>query len=114
MTVSPAKFEQQIRWLARRGFQGICPRDWLQWLREGKGLPDKPILLTFDDAYADTAEYALPILKKYGFGAAVFVVTERLGGTNTWDEAEGCGTLHLMTAEQIRYWADAGNRVRRA
>ena len=108
MTVSAEKFEQQIRWLAERGFKGICPRDWLEWLRTGNGLSDKPILLTFDDAYADTAEYALPILKRYGFGAAIFVVTHRLGGTNTWDEAEGCGTLHLMTAEQIRQWAGQG------
>jgi peptidoglycan/xylan/chitin deacetylase (PgdA/CDA1 family)/glycosyltransferase involved in cell wall biosynthesis len=108
LTISAAKFEQQMQWLADRGYTGICPTAWLQWLREGKGLPDKPILITFDDAYADTAEYALPILKKYGFGAAVFVVTERLGGTNTWDESQGSETLQLMTAEQIRNWAGQG------
>ncbi len=105
LTVSPKQFERQIRWLARWGYTGIRPSDWLRWRREGTGLPRKPILITFDDAYAETAEYALPILRRYGFGAAVFVVTERIGGTNTWDEAEGCGTLQLMTAEQIRYWA---------
>jgi peptidoglycan/xylan/chitin deacetylase (PgdA/CDA1 family) len=104
LTVSPQRFERQIRWLARRGFHGISPSNWLQWLRTGNGLPTKPILITFDDAYADVAEYALPILKKYGFSGAVFVVTERLGGTNTWDEVQGCGTLNLMTAEQIRHW----------
>ena len=108
LTISPQKFEQQIRWLAQRGFHSICPNDWLQWLRTGNGLPAKPILLTFDDAYADLAEYALPILRKHGFSGAVFVVTERLGGTNTWDEARGSGTLHLMTAEQIRYWDGQG------
>jgi peptidoglycan/xylan/chitin deacetylase (PgdA/CDA1 family)/glycosyltransferase involved in cell wall biosynthesis len=108
LTVSPQKFERQIRWLAQRGFHGISPSDWLQWLRTGKGLPTKPILLTFDDAYADLAENGLPILRKYGFSGAVFVVTERLGGTNTWDEVQGCGTLNLMTAEQIRYWDGQG------
>jgi peptidoglycan/xylan/chitin deacetylase (PgdA/CDA1 family)/GT2 family glycosyltransferase len=108
LTVLPKKFERQIRWLARRGYVGIKPADWLEWVRSGKSLPEKPILLTFDDAYADIAEYALPILRKYGFRGAVFVVTERLGATNTWDEAQGCGTLHLMTAEQIRYWTDQG------
>ncbi len=108
LTVSPKQFEGQIRWLARWGYTGIKPSDWLRWRREGTGLPRKPILITFDDAYAETAEYALPILRRYGFGAAVFVVTERIGGTNTWDEAEGCGTLQLMTAEQIRYWAAEG------
>jgi peptidoglycan/xylan/chitin deacetylase (PgdA/CDA1 family) len=108
LTVSPKRFERQIRWLARRDYVGIKPSDWLNWIRSGNSLPAKPILLTFDDAYADTAKYALPILKKYGFGAAVFVVTGRIGGTNTWDEAQGRGTLQLMTAEQIRYWAERG------
>jgi peptidoglycan/xylan/chitin deacetylase (PgdA/CDA1 family)/glycosyltransferase involved in cell wall biosynthesis len=108
MTISPEQFESQMQWLARRGYVGIKPSDWLRWLQSGTGLPDKPILLTFDDAYTDTAQYALPILRKYGFGAAVFVVTARLGGTNTWDEAQGCGRLDLMSAEQIRHWATQG------
>jgi GT2 family glycosyltransferase/peptidoglycan/xylan/chitin deacetylase (PgdA/CDA1 family) len=105
LTVSPERFERQIRWLARSGYTGIKPSDWLNWIRHGTGLPKKPILVTFDDAYADTADYALPILKKYGFNAAVFVVTEQLAGTNTWDEVQGSGTLQLMTAEQVRSWA---------
>jgi peptidoglycan/xylan/chitin deacetylase (PgdA/CDA1 family)/GT2 family glycosyltransferase len=108
LTVSPERFEQQMRWLARKGYVGIKPSDWLKWLREATSLPVKPIMVTFDDAYAETAEYALPILKEYGFSAAVFVVTGRLGQTNTWDEAEGRSTLHLMTADQIRYWAEQG------
>lgn len=108
LTVSPRKFEQQVRWLARRGYQGIRPADWLRWRQEGKGLPDKPVLLTFDDGYADLVEYALPILKRYGFGAAVYIVTGQLGGTNAWDEVRGSGTHRLMTAEQIRYWATQG------
>ena len=108
LTVSPERFERQIRWLARRGYAGIKPSDWLNWIRHGTSLPKKPILVTFDDAYADTADYALPILRKYGFSAAVFVVTERLAATNTWDEVQGCGTLQLMIAEQIRYWAREG------
>ncbi len=108
LTVSPKEFERQMRWLARRGYVGIKPADWLRWQRMGTGLPKKPIIITFDDAYADIAEYALPILRGYGFNAVVFVVTGQLGGTNTWDEAQGCGTLSLMTADQIRYWAGHG------
>jgi peptidoglycan/xylan/chitin deacetylase (PgdA/CDA1 family)/glycosyltransferase involved in cell wall biosynthesis len=108
LTVSPKQFERQIRWLARLGYTSIRPADWVRWQREGLGLPEKPIIITFDDAYSDLAEYALPILRQYGFGATVFVVTERLGGTNTWDEARGSSTLRLMTAEQIQYWAGQG------
>jgi glycosyltransferase involved in cell wall biosynthesis/peptidoglycan/xylan/chitin deacetylase (PgdA/CDA1 family) len=107
-TVSPRRFECQVRWLARHGYSGICPSDWLRWRREGKGLPHKPVLLTFDDGYADLAEFAFPVLRRYGFKAEVFVVTGRLGGTNTWDEAGGYDTLRLLTAEQIRFWANQG------
>jgi peptidoglycan/xylan/chitin deacetylase (PgdA/CDA1 family)/glycosyltransferase involved in cell wall biosynthesis len=108
LTVTPAHFERQVRWLARRGFQGIRPADWLRWRSEGKGLPEKPLLFTFDDGYADLAEYALPVLRRYGFGAAVYIVTGQLGGTNAWDEAQGSAAHRLMTAEQIRYWSERG------
>ena len=107
-TVSPEQFERQIRWLAKKGYSGITPSQWLRWLRDGTALPAKPVLITFDDGFAETAEFALPILRRYGFGAVMFVVTQRLGGNNTWDEAQGSGTLELMTAEQVQYWAGQG------
>jgi peptidoglycan/xylan/chitin deacetylase (PgdA/CDA1 family) len=108
LTVSPEKFERQVRWLARRGFVGIRPSDWLAWLRNGSSPAKKPILLTFDDGYADIADYALPILCHHGFSAAVYIVTGQLGGTNAWDEVQGSGTHRLLTAERIRYWAAQG------
>ena len=108
LTVSPQRFERQVRWLALRGYTGIRSTDWLRWLRDGKGLPEKPVLLTFDDAYAEVAEYALPVLRRHGFSAVVFVVTELVGKTNAWDERQGSGTHLLMTADQIRYWAAQG------
>ena len=101
-------FERQIRWLASRGDKSIQSTDWLAWIRTGKPLPAKPILLTFDDAYADVACYALPVLKRYGFTGLVFVVTSLIGQTNKWDEAAGYPSLAMMTAEQIRYWAQQG------
>ena len=114
LTVSPTRFERHVRWLAWRGYRGICPADWLRWLNEGKGLPDKPVLFTFDDGYADLAEFALPVLRRYGFGAAVFIVTRQLGGTN----ALGRSTRFWNASAHDRR-ADlrvglARNRVRRA
>ena len=108
LTVVPEQFERQIRWLARRGYAGIRPTDWAEWLRTGKGLPDKPVLVTFDDGYADLAEHALPVLRRYRFGAVVFIVTGLVGGTNAWDEARGSAFHQLLTADQIRYWATQG------
>jgi peptidoglycan/xylan/chitin deacetylase (PgdA/CDA1 family) len=108
LTVSSEKFDRQMRWLARWGYVGIRPSDWLRWLREGTGLPEKAVLITFDDGYADLTEHALPVLRRHRFGAVVFVVTGQVGGTNTWDEAQGSATHRLMTADQIRYWATQG------
>ncbi|HZW90774.1 MAG TPA: glycosyltransferase, partial [Myxococcaceae bacterium] len=108
LTVSPERFERQVRWLARHGYVGICPSDWQSW-RLGAGLlPDKPVLLTFDDGYGDLADFALPVLERHGFGAAVFVVTGEIGGTNRWDEERGAGTHRLMNVDQIRDWSARG------
>jgi peptidoglycan/xylan/chitin deacetylase (PgdA/CDA1 family) len=48
------------------------------------------------------------VLRRYGFGAGVFIVTGLVGGTNAWDEARGSATHRLLNAEQIRYWATQG------
>ncbi len=108
LSIPPAGFERQIRWLARRGFESIRPADWLAWLREGKPLPEKPILLTFDDAYADLAQFALPVLQRYGFTGVVFVVTGQIGQTGQWGMLADYPPMKLMDAGQIRHWARQG------
>jgi len=105
LSIAPSLFERQIAWLARHGYTGIRPAQWLAWLQTGAALPKKPVLLTFDDAYADIAEFALPTLRRYGFSASVFIVSAYVGATNTWDELQGYAQLPLMTAAQIREWA---------
>lgn len=108
LTLSPAQFERQIRWLAERGFVGICPSDWLAWVRHGTPLPAHPILITLDDAYADLTTFALPVLRRYGFGAAVYVITGRLGATVRWDGMTRSAAYALMTADDVRHWAGRG------
>lgn len=108
LTISPANFERQVARLAKHGFVGIRPSDWLAWIREGRSLPDRPILITLDDAYADIADFALPVLRRYGFGAAVYVVTSRIGQTIRWDGMTDSAAYSLMNADQIRHWASQG------
>lgn len=109
LTISPKQFEKQVRWLAENGYSAIRPSEWLEWCRSGFGLPTKPVLITFDDAYVGVAEYALPLLQQYNFGAVVFVVSKRVGGVNEWERAIGrLGTDRLMTAEQIMEWSEKG------
>jgi peptidoglycan/xylan/chitin deacetylase (PgdA/CDA1 family)/glycosyltransferase involved in cell wall biosynthesis len=105
LTISPAHFERQVEWLARHGYVGIRPSDWQAWRTKGTPLPEKPVLFTFDDAYADIARYALPILHRHGFGAAVFVVTGQIGGTNAWDAGHVPGQHPLLSRGEIQKWA---------
>jgi len=102
------RFEAQVGWLARQGYVGIAPSDWLAWVRTGAALPQRPVLITFEGAYAEVAECALPVLRRHGFRAAVHVVTGRIGGESQWDRESGLTPRRLMTADQIRYWAGEG------
>ncbi len=108
LTVSTERFEAQMRFLARRGYIGIRPSDWLAWVRNGKPLPEKPMLLTFDDAFEELTDHAFPVLERYGFGGLVFVVTNCVGGTNLWDEPRGFALRRCLTAAQIQDWSVKG------
>jgi peptidoglycan/xylan/chitin deacetylase (PgdA/CDA1 family) len=46
-------------------------------------------MLTFDDGYMDFRTDAWPVLRRYGFPAVVFLVTDEVGGTNRWDHVPG-------------------------
>ena len=108
LTVAPRRFQKQMRWLKRNGYTTICTGDWLAWCLEGKPLPPRPVLLTFDDAYADLMQYAFPVLQEIGFTAIVFVVTGEIGGHNSWDQKNGSAVLRCMSVDQIRHWSAKG------
>ena len=107
VTVRPARFEQQLRWLHRRDLRGTSVCELLAARRDGadRGL----VGLTFDDGYADFCEYVLPALARFGFTATVFVLADLLGGANIWDEAGP--RKALMTAEEIRHAAERGMEI---
>jgi peptidoglycan/xylan/chitin deacetylase (PgdA/CDA1 family) len=108
LTIAPEQFTRQMDWLARHGYQSITPEDWLQWVRNGKRLPQKPVMITFDDGYADLAEHAFPVLEKHGFRSIVFLVTGCIGGTNRWDSQISTHSHRLLEAGQIREWMRRG------
>ncbi len=107
VTVSPPRFEQQMRWLDRRGLRGVSMAELLaaQRRRCEAGL----VGLTFDDGYDDFLRYALPVLQRYGFSATAFVIAGRLGGVNSWDALGP--RKPLMTASQVRAVMAAGIEV---
>ncbi|MED3838878.1 polysaccharide deacetylase family protein [Niallia circulans] len=69
------KFEQQMEYLFNNGFHTLSLEEVKAYYEGGNSLPEKSILLTFDDCFQSIKEYAYPILKKYQFHATAFVVT---------------------------------------
>jgi peptidoglycan/xylan/chitin deacetylase (PgdA/CDA1 family) len=107
ITVSPARFRRQMRWLRQRRLRGVSVAEMLAARQRGEGRD--LVGLTFDDGYADFVEQAVPVLASYGFSATVFVLAGRVGGENSWDSTGP--RKPLMTAKQVRQVADAGMEV---
>lgn len=89
LLVPPAFFEEEMKHLKEHLFHTITFQDLKDW-KQGHSLPDKPILITFDDGYKDNYTAAYPILKKYDLKATIFVVPGFVGGKNnlSWQEIE--------------------------
>lgn len=91
LALSSQEFDEQMAYLARYGFNAISPDQLLNYLQQGLPLPDKPVLITFDDGYQDNYRTAYPIMKKHGLTATVFLITDRIGQDEwymTWDQVE--------------------------
>lgn len=82
--VSRSVFERQMTALAEAGWRTLTLSEFAGRAR-GSVSSDNEFLLTFDDGYASLAESAYPVLASLGFTATTFLVTDHIGGTNTWD-----------------------------
>ncbi|MBI4789642.1 MAG: polysaccharide deacetylase family protein [Chloroflexi bacterium] len=76
LSVTPAAFQTQMEYLAINGYHPIRLIDLVDYLLHGTPLPDKPIVLTFDDGYSDNYANAFPVLKQHNFPATFFVISQ--------------------------------------
>ena len=90
LTVSPGEFAAEMRWLHRAGFHALSQEQLFAALEQGKRLPPRPVLITFDDGYRDVLWNAAPVLHRLHMPATAYVITSRISGSDssflTWDE----------------------------
>lgn len=79
-TVKPCVFERQMSYLKDNNYQVIGLSDLVEFLEKGEELPQKAVVITFDDGFEDNYFNAFPVLKKYNFPATVFLATGLIGG----------------------------------
>lgn len=73
IAITPETFDQQMKWLHDHGYHAIHTAQLADFLATGRRLPEKPVLITFDDGRMNQIQYGVPILKKYGFTATFFM-----------------------------------------
>ena len=98
MTVTESRLEKDLCWLRDRGYHTVLPRE----LAAGGPLPEKPVLITFDDGYRSNYELLYPLLRKYQMKAviSIIVMMPELPADNflTWDmcrEMAGSGLVEI-------------------
>jgi peptidoglycan/xylan/chitin deacetylase (PgdA/CDA1 family) len=109
LTVHPARFRRQMVWMRRFGYTGLSMRDLMPYLRGER--TGKVFGITFDDGYRNVHDNAMPVLRELGFTATNYFVARQFGGSNSWDAEKGVPVSPLMTQEEMRAWARAGNEV---
>lgn len=87
-SVTADEFDQQMQFLQTHGYTAISLAELFAAKKDGKQLPDNPVIITFDDGYADNYLAALPILEKHGMKGTVFVISGQVGQPDylTWPQ----------------------------
>jgi peptidoglycan/xylan/chitin deacetylase (PgdA/CDA1 family) len=79
IAITPATFEAQLKVLKDGGYHTITARQLAEYHSKGTPLPEKPVMITFDDGWKNQFQHAAPLLKKYGFVATYFVNPQLIG-----------------------------------
>lgn len=97
-TVSPTTLESDVRFLLARGYTPVWVSDLIDYVYHGAALPERPVVITFDDGHLNNLTYGLPILQQLGVKAVLSAVgayadeAERQADPNpayaylTWDD----------------------------
>jgi peptidoglycan/xylan/chitin deacetylase (PgdA/CDA1 family) len=88
LSVTPADFAAQMDWLASNGFHTVTQADVYDYLNGTRSLPSRPVVLTFDDGYADFYNTALPILRAHDFTAVSYVISGFIGRSGYMNAAQ--------------------------
>ncbi len=83
LTVDPADFAAQMRWLQGHGYHTVTQTQLYRALELDGRLPSRPVLISFDDGYRDVFSKAMPVLERLHMEATAYVITGRISGPDT-------------------------------
>ena len=101
LCVSPASFAAQMDYLCQHAYMPLNTTQLIDALTGKILLPERPVVITFDDGFADFYHHALPALSRYNFTATLYIATGFIGRTSLWLRQEKETQHPMVTWEQI-------------
>lgn len=115
-TVSPDELKSDIEYMQSKGYEAVFISELIDYVYNGAELPEKPVLITFDDGYETMLAYVLPILREQNAKAVMSVVgayadfysksdlTKNLSYSNlNWDEVSALSESGLVEIQNHSY-----------
>ncbi|MBZ9687147.1 polysaccharide deacetylase family protein [Clostridium estertheticum] len=99
LRLSKENFRMQMKYLKDNNYTTLTVDELYSYMQTGKMIPDKPIIITFDDGYKDNYTNAYPILKELGLKATVFVIT---GAIDTEKDFLTSDEIKFLDSNNIR------------
>ncbi|MDD5129563.1 MAG: polysaccharide deacetylase family protein [Candidatus Omnitrophica bacterium] len=104
--VAPENFAKQMEYIKNKGYEVITLDELVQGIKNNKSFKRNKVVITFDDGYRDNFQYAYPVLKKFGFPATIFIISDFVGKSFgngkeflNWDQ------IILMSKDDISFGA---------
>lgn len=100
-------FANQMEYIKKNGYEVITLDELVRSIKDKRSLKKNRVVITLDDGYKDNFEYAYPVLKRYGFPATIFIITDFIGRSYigkgkkflNWDE------VMTMSKDKISFGA---------
>lgn len=101
-TVSPMLFAEHMAYLHGNGYTPLTVTQFVTRREVVATLPERPVVITFDDGFADFFTNALPVLQQHNFSATMYIPTAYVSSTSRWMEQDGEGNRPLLSWQQIQ------------
>ena len=85
--ITPSTLEADLQYISNNGYTTITMTDLINYVYDNCPLPEKPIIITFDDGHYNNLGYAVPLLKKYSMKAVISIVGKYTDTFSETDEA---------------------------
>ncbi len=102
LAIPPQSFHEQMEYLKEHQYSTLTVPEFARMMKRGNLLGERPVLLTFDDGFADFYTNAFPVLHRLNFAATLYVSTAFVGNTSRWLKKEDEAQRAMLNWEQLR------------